>query len=157
LDVSDRDYFDVHRGIDTDVIYIGRPMIGRDSGMSIIPLSRRINKSDGSFGGVVILGLQTEYFLEFYQKIDLGQNSLISLIGMDGFTRARQTNSESESSQDIRESNLWKNIQARPNGTVIANNYQDKDGLITSYRVMPDYPLVVAVGESIQVALADYE
>jgi len=125
--------------------------------MSIIPLSRRINKSDGSFGGVVILGLQTEYFLEFYQKIDLGQNSLISLIGMDGFTRARQTNSESESSQDIRESNLWKNIQARPNGTVIANNYQDKDGLITSYRVMPDYPLVVAVGESIQVALADYE
>jgi len=157
MDVSDREYFNVHRDVDTDMIYIGRPMIGSNNGQSIIPLSRRINKPDGSFGGVVVLGLQTEYLLQFYQKIDLGPNSLISLIGMDGVVRARQANLEVGSGQDVTDSYLWKSILTRPNGTAIANTAQDAGGLITSYRVMPDYPLVVTVGESIQVALADHE
>jgi len=157
MDVSDREYFNVHRGVDTDMIYIGRPMIGSNNGQYIIPLSRRINKPDGSFGGVVVLGLQTEYLLQFYQKIDLGQNSLISLIGMDGVVRACQANLEVGSGQDVTDSYLWESILTRPNGTAITNNFQDKGGLITSYRVMPDYPLIVTVGESIQVALADYE
>lgn len=30
-------------------------------------------KPDGSFGGIVYIGLKTDYFLSFYQKIDIGQ------------------------------------------------------------------------------------
>jgi len=87
---SDRDYFQRHRVADGQNVIIGMPITGRVTGQVIIPLTRRINKPDGSFGGIVLIGLKADYFTSFYKKIDLGQEQLISLTGMDGFVRARQ-------------------------------------------------------------------
>jgi len=155
---SDRDYFKVHRDFASPNLYIGQTIIGRIEGQSLIPLTRRINKPDGSFGGIVYIGLKTNYFLEFYNKIDLGKDQLISLSGMDGFNRARRVGENFATGQDLRGSEFWRNIQAgRSEASFIATNILDGISRITSYRIMPDYPLIVAVGKSSQVALAGYE
>ncbi|WP_378956153.1 ATP-binding protein [Pelosinus sp. sgz500959] len=155
---SDREYFQIHRVTDSQDLVIGRPVIGLSSGQNIIPMTRRINKPDGSFGGIVFLGLKANYFLEFYKKIDLGQNQLISLIGKDGFNRARRVGDNLETGQDNRGSKFWENVQnGHLEASFLSTNILDKVTRVTSYRIIPEYPLIVAVGKSTQVAMAAYE
>jgi len=155
---SDREYFLMHQdSLDQD-LHIGKSIISRSSSQQIIPLTRRINKADGSFGGIVFVGLKTDYFLSFYQKINLGQHQLIALTGMDGFNRARQSNDNIESGQDMRNSTFWKKSQENiPSASYVATNIYDGVTRIMSYRIMPEYPLIVTVGKSAQIALATHE
>ena len=51
---SDREYFIFHRYDSGPGPHIGVPVISRSSGKWVIPVSRRINKPDGSFAGVVL-------------------------------------------------------------------------------------------------------
>jgi signal transduction histidine kinase len=80
---------------------------------------------------------------------------------MDGFIRARQTNEKVDFDQDIRQGAFWKdNLQTgRPYGTLanVVTNEIDRIERINSYRVLPEYPLVVTIGKSNQVVLASFE
>ena len=155
---SERDYFLVPQASVSQGLYIGRTITGRTTSQQIIPLSRRINKPDGSFGGIVYIGLRSDYFLSFYQKIDLGQQQLISLNGRDGFNRARRVGDNSETGEDNRGSAFWdKYLEGSPFASYLSTNIYDGVTRVMSYRVMPEYPLIVAVGKSIQVALAEHE
>ncbi|MFP3434815.1 hypothetical protein SB781_34200, partial [Paraburkholderia sp. SIMBA_061] len=62
-DFSDRDYFISHRksadaGLYVSSVYAARSRRGAQS----IAMSRRINRPDGSFGGVAIVAIDVEYF-----------------------------------------------------------------------------------------------
>jgi len=155
--ISEREYFQFQRSPDADSLFIGKPIQNKINRLNTIPLSRRLNKPDGSFGGIVYIGLQADYFLEFYDKIDLGENQEISLTGLDGIVRARQSGNNLEAGQDLTSSALWKNIQINPYGTYIANTASDGIPRVLSYRVMSDYPLAFTIGKTTKVALAGYE
>ena len=49
---ADRDYFRVHRARADLGLYIGQPIVSRLTGERMLPFSRRIDKPDGSLGGV---------------------------------------------------------------------------------------------------------
>ena len=156
--IADREYFHAQRDTNADTLFIGKPIRVRVTGQNTIPLTRRINKPDGSFGGIVYIGLKVDYFVSIYQKIDLGQNQLISLTGSDGFIRVRRVGDKIETDEDSRDGRLWKNVQSgRTEDSFLSTNILDGVTRLTSYRVMDDYPLIVAVGKSTQVALAGYE
>jgi len=87
---SDREFFQVHRDADTGKLFIGKPVVGRGSGKMSMQLSRRINKADGSFGGVVVVSADPNYFAEYYKSINLGEGSSIAMIGRDSIVRVRQ-------------------------------------------------------------------
>lgn len=150
-------HFLVHQNSVSDKLIIGAPIIGQTCKKQTIPLTRRINKPDGSFGGVVYIGLKVDYFLDFYQKMNLGQNQLIALVGLDGIVRARQSGNNLEIGQDVIGSLLWESVRDYPCGTYIANDFLDGISRIVSYRAMPDYPLIFTIGKATKEALADYE
>ncbi len=155
---SDREYFLIHQDNDSNKLTIGKPVLGRITGQTVIPLTRRVNKPDGSFGGIVYIGLKTDYFLSFGEKIDLGENQLISLIDKDGAFLIRKAGTRLDSGLDNRESRLWQSVQTGlQSETHRKNSRVDGINRIVSYRVMPDYPLTVVTGKSAEVALADHE
>ena len=157
LNYSDREYFQVHQDNANGDLYIGKPIIGRLDKHTIIPLTRRINKPDGSFGGIIYVSLRADYFLKFYSKMDLGPDQLISLSGTDGFNRARRVGDNLETGQDNRGSEFWRKIQAgHTSATYVSTNMIDGITRITSYQVMPDYPLIVAVGKSTHVVMNNF-
>src|SRR5262249_53745999 len=91
IDLSDREHFRVHLNPDAPQPFISRPVVGRGSGKPSIQISRRIEQPDGSFAGVGVVSLDPAYFNRFFESINLGPHSLVSLIGRDGVLRARST------------------------------------------------------------------
>lgn len=156
INVADREYFTVHRQQDSGKLFIGKPVVSRITGQWAIPMSRRINKPDGSFGGVVSAAVDPIYFTDFYGKADLGENGLVNLIGLDGISRARQSGSRVSSGLDLTGSPLFKQQAIRATGDLLGPGSIEKVPRYISYRTLADYPLVVAVGTSQQEVLAGY-
>lgn len=88
IDLSDRPHFRAHLGRSEDLLCISVPMIGRASGKMSVQMSRRFSKSNGQFGGVVVASLDPSHLTKFYDKIDLGMQASIALIGEDGVVRS---------------------------------------------------------------------
>lgn len=66
-------------------LFIG-PYVSEAAGApkNIILAARRINKLDGSFGGIVMAAVKSEYFLDFFASIDLGTRRSMSILRTDG-------------------------------------------------------------------------
>jgi diguanylate cyclase (GGDEF)-like protein/PAS domain S-box-containing protein len=86
---ADRPYFIYHRDTPDTKLRIGDPLLSRTTGRPTIPLSKRINNLDGSFGGVLIAGIDSEYFTNFYKSFKLGPHSGITLVRGDGIVLTR--------------------------------------------------------------------
>ena len=144
--IKDREHFIVHKNYDSGP-FISKPVLGRASGKWSIQLSRRINKADGSFGGVVVVSVDPFYFAHFYQLIDLGENAAIALIGRDGVTRARQAGNGFSLGQDISH-RLQEILSAGNSGNYAAASQYDGIRRFYSFQTLDDFPLVVIVGVS---------
>ena len=152
---SDRTFFQVHRAADTEKLFVSRPLIGRASGKMSIQVTRRINKADGSFGGVVVIGVDPNYFAQFYQQVDLGEKSVIGLIGLDGFVRIRQSGNEINLDLNYNNFEIMKALAVSDEGTLISPSPVDGLIRIRSYRALKEFPLAVWVGVTEAYAFND--
>jgi signal transduction histidine kinase len=156
IDLSDREHFRVHRDGTVSGLYVSKPVLGRASGKWSLQLTRRIDKADGSFGGVVVISIDPSYFTGFYLDVDLGRDGLIALTGMDGIVRARRTAETAELGQDVSRARLFDELKLSDRGSYVTNSVVDGIARIFSYRKLQGYPLVVVVGVGEQEALAPY-
>lgn len=146
---ADREYFKTHAADNSDRLLIGKPVLGRTSGKWIVPLTRRINQSDGSFGGVVFMAVNPEFFAKDYKSAVLGPQASIALIGLDGTTRVRRNSGKISYGGDVSASQLFREIPKAPVGQYSAVAASDGVSRTISYRVLEDYPLAVVVASSI--------
>lgn len=63
-------------------VFIGRHDTKKDG--SLIIMSRRYNKLDGEFGGIVVAAINPNYFVDFYSSIADGPNKFMALMLPDG-------------------------------------------------------------------------
>ena len=64
--------------------FIGKQTTRSKAHPELIVMSRRINKLDGTFGGVMIAGVNPTYFSDFFASVDQGSNRFLSLMLDDG-------------------------------------------------------------------------
>jgi diguanylate cyclase (GGDEF)-like protein len=153
---ADRGHFKTHQQSTKDDLYISTPVLGRVSGTWQIPITRRINKPDGSFGGIVVLSVDPGYFTEFYKKADLGHDGLVTLVGLDGVARARRVGDVLSFGDDISKSGFFKELTNNRSGGFFNGGKLDGIRRYVSYRVLAEYPLVVAVGTSEREVLSGF-
>ena len=154
VNLADRAFFKEHQRSDSNALRIGEPVLGRSSGRWAIPLTRRFNKSDGSFGGVVDIAVDADHFTALFQKSDLGPNDVMSLVRTDGVVLARRHGAESSFGQDVSKSSLMAELERSPVGSYSTIGLIDPTKRFFSYRKLPDYPVIVTVGTSETDALA---
>jgi len=156
--IGDREHFEALKGVDTGKAFISKPILKRSSGKWSIQMTRRINKSDGSFGGVVIASLDPFYFTNFYNQVNLGKNSAVGLVGYDGIVRAWQSNQQSSMGQDVNNINsqLMKELAENNSGQYWATSPIDGVKRVYSYHSLPDYQMAVTVGLSETEILAGF-
>ena len=148
--VADREHFQVHKQQDTGMLFVSKPLVGRASGKWSIQLSRRVNKPDGSFGGIAVASIDPYYFAAFYQRLNLGEASSIALVGRDRIVRVRQSGNEVAIGQDFSNSEVIRRLAVSEVGSFTASSPVDGINRIYSYRALRDYPLVVVAGVSEQ-------
>jgi PAS domain S-box-containing protein len=156
VNVADREHFSVHIGRDNGLLFVGKPVIGRVTGKTVIPLTRRINKADGSFGGVGMVLIEPARFTNIFLDARLPPLDIISLAGLDGITRATLQGAVTSSGQDISKSRLFAARALRPDGNEVSRGGLDNVPRLFSYRTLHNYPVVAVVGTPEVDALADF-
>jgi PAS domain S-box-containing protein len=156
VDISDREHFKVHAASDTRRAHVGKPVTGRASGRAVVPVSRRINKSDGSFGGVAIALIEPVRFVEVLREARLREHDTIALVTLDGITVARLRGSTPTWGDDIRKSTLFEAQAARPVGNFAAAGQLDNVRRLFSYRTLAHYGLIAVVGSAESDVLAGF-
>src|SRR5690349_8395876 len=154
--LGDRDWFKVHQGQSSDAPFLGKPLLGRVTGKWAFQMSRRIDRPDGSFGGVLYASIDPTYFSKFYRQADLGKEGLVTLVGLDGITHARRVGQELTFGEDMRESTLFAEQAKNSVGNFVSTGKLDGKRRLISYRRLKQYPLIVAVGTSQNEALASF-
>ena len=148
VDFSDRDYFRVHAGKEKSGLFIGevlqpRPPYGGDTFFSV---SRRRERADGSFGGVIQISALPGYFESFYETMGREGGAYYALLRQDGVVLARLPRPDGP-------------VRLRPDGPLaLAATAGQTSGLISAlssadnrerriaFAKIPNYPLYVLAG-----------
>jgi diguanylate cyclase (GGDEF)-like protein/PAS domain S-box-containing protein len=147
---ADRDYFKAHAADPSDQLSIGQPIIGRLTGQWILSLTRRVNRADGSFGGVIFMALNPAFLAQNYEKAEQGLNNTQALIGLDGITRARRNGEKISFGENVSASQLFKEIPKARSGHYTGVAASDGQRRLASYQVMNGYPMVTVVASSLK-------
>lgn len=150
----DREHVRVHQGADSGALFLSKPVLGRVSGKWSMQLTRRINRADGGFGGVVVVSMDPFYFTRVYQQIKLGENDTVSLIGDDGIVRARRTGAVVGIGQDVSASPIMAAVKSHASGGLRMRSSIDGRERIYAFRQVGAYPLSVVVGLDVEDLLA---
>ena len=154
--VADRSYFPYHRDTPDNTLRISELVQSRlDDRSSMIVLSKRITKLDGSFGGVVAAAIDKDYFNGFYGRFQLGPDGGISLIRNDGTLLIRWP--LSDKSTDLSRTDLFTR-HLKLSSVGYYKIISPFDGIVKhlGYEETPHYPMVVTVAMSEDWMLADW-
>jgi diguanylate cyclase (GGDEF)-like protein/PAS domain S-box-containing protein len=153
----DCDYFIYHRTHDDGALRIGAPIPGRNLEGWLIPVTRRFNRADGTFGGVAVAAINPKYFQEFYDGLDLGKNSAVVLVSLDGKLLVRRPFTEANVSRDMSQSRLFERLKEAPKGTDEMASSVDGVRRLNSYEQGQTYPIVVAIAQDMTELLAPWK
>jgi diguanylate cyclase (GGDEF)-like protein len=133
------------------------PVISRSSGKWVIPVSRRINNPDGSFGGVVLATVDIDFFKAFYDSLQIGNAGAVALVLNSGVMLIRRPFDIKVTGKDMRGTELYRYYTTQgPAGTAFIRSAQDGVTRLNSYRNLPHYPVFVAAALSKDEILQDW-
>src|ERR1700733_12628329 len=157
-DLSDREHFRVHLDGAYHGLFIGKPVLGRVSGRTSIPVSLRVDAADGRFLGVIVFQLSPGRLTTLHQAIDFGPRGMIALFGTDNILRARFGADSPDGTTGIGGGIRTLPERSGADGTRdvvhIAESPVDHVVRVYSDRRLAGYPLFVAVGLDLDDVLA---
>ena len=144
FDLHDREHFQTFLKDHSDRLYVGRPIVGRASNTWVVPFARPIIAADGSFKGVITLGVDPAMLTHFYEVIDIGKQGRITLIGDDDYVRAAEGSGHNILGQKLNPP-LWK---AHPDGDSFYAQAFDGVRRLITFRKVKGLPFIVGVAFS---------
>lgn len=152
---SDRRYFAYHRETPGSTLRINEPLQSRLTGRSTIILSKRIDKQDGSFAGVLTAAIDSDYFNQFYRTFQLGPDGSISLLRDDGVVLIRWP--VSDRSTNLSATDLFsKHLKHGSAGYYKIISPFDGIEKYIGHEKTPHFPMVITVAISEAWLLSDW-
>jgi diguanylate cyclase (GGDEF)-like protein len=153
---SDRDYFKFHQNNPSEEMRIGGPVRGRATTGWLIPVTRRFNSPDGSFGGVAVAAVNPAYFQKFYDQFEVGKRGAILLASLNAKLLVRRPFVEANVGRDMADSNVFRLMKTASAGSAEISAATDGAARLNSYQVGTEYPIVVSVGVQMDELLATW-
>jgi PAS domain S-box-containing protein len=149
--VSDRAYFIAQRDHPGLGVVLSDPLMTKAEHLPALVMSRRLEKRDGSFDGIVQAEVDLEAFQRVYEAIDLGQGSAISLLRDDGMLVVRQP--QVPEAFGVKFPEL---IATGSEGAGLRAGTIDQKPRLVGVAHVAQFPLVVAVTREKSVALVSW-
>ena len=155
IDLSDRDYFRVHKDNPKAGTYVSEVLKARAADATFFTLSRPINGPDGTFGGVTTISIAPEYFINFYAK--LPPPGVFALVRDDGAILARYPDLSQRLEKLSPDSTVMRSIKEHPTeGFVTGKSPFDGHTRLFAYRKMPRYNIYVVSGIESGVVIREW-
>ncbi|GGD79088.1 GGDEF domain-containing protein [Caballeronia grimmiae] len=155
--VADRDYFVAQIPRGKEGLFLSRPYQSRArGGASSIALSRRITLSDGSFGGIALLAVNTDYFQSMMQALAVGPHGASLILQKDGTVVARNPRLKAGEPSSVAHSPTFKQMLATEQGFYIARSPVDGLTRLYSFAQVPDTNLIAVVAPSYDDVLSGW-
>ncbi|CAO4167269.1 sensor domain-containing diguanylate cyclase [Methylorubrum populi] len=142
---ADRAYFRAHRERADLGLIISPPLVSHLLNEPVIVLSRRIDKPDGSFGGVVLASLKLSYFTTLFNRIDVGKDGGVNLYLRDGTRLMRHPFVEADIGANIAWSEPFRRFVEKRSGRFIAVSVRDGIERYYTFTQVGDLPLILNV------------
>ncbi len=157
LDVSTRDYFRyaLEHGRTVDQAFVGQATVSQFMRQWHLSVVRWMRNPDRSFGGVIIADYRVNALQDLFQKLDLGRQGLVALIGLhDGRLRAAVGGPITTPDESVAETPMFAALQAAPDGIWVGHSAADGIERAHGFHQIPGRDLAVVVGIGLQAALA---
>jgi hypothetical protein len=89
INISDRDYFQALHGRVFPGVFLSEPVQNRGTGEWTFFLARQIRGKNGQILGLVMVGIASAFFQDFFKAINPSEHATISLFRSDGVLLAR--------------------------------------------------------------------
>ena len=157
INVSEKANYRHHRDSPDRNALIGTAIRYLVDGSWVLTVSRRIDRADGSFGGIVVAVIRLDAFTDFYGSFDIGEHGVISLVRTDGRMIARHPFDEPSIGKMLPNAPTSEDLPPRPP----AGDYEYSakvDGIdrLASYRRVDPFPVVVTVALAKSEVLAHW-
>ncbi len=157
INASSREFFKFHQTNPDRGTHIGTPIRSLLNNEWVIPVSRRIDKPNGQFGGVAVVLIDLAYFSNFYKAFDIGADGAIAILNSDARLLVREPFMETLLEKPPAMAVLIEKLKATSQGTYLSPG-SPVDGVkrIISYRSIAKPPLIVTVGISMERVLGPW-
>lgn len=153
---ADRDYFRAHRADANLGLVISRPVQSRLLNVPVIVLSRRINKPDGSFGGIVSASLKLSYFSRLFANIGLGAEGAINLYLGDGTRFMRHPHVVADIGADMSGASTFRRFVRDGESAFVDDSPRDGVRRFYTYSWIGTLPLILNVALSVEEIEAEW-
>jgi signal transduction histidine kinase len=158
VNLSDRDYFQMLKKTNTDELVISKPVISKRNHIWVIVLARRLVDGQGNFDGIVFGTIPLEYFKEQFEKLDLGEGGVLSLLDSHMTIHMRIPWSESYMGRAIKARDYMMKFFNSNELFIVSRSVSEIDNIERLYttRKLENYPFVVIVGLSTKQILESW-
>jgi len=156
LALGDLRQFAVHRERGGDRLYVGRPERNRLSQQWTVQFTRPIRAADGHLAGVIAVAIRPDYFLRFYDSIDLGPDAAVSLMRLDATVIARSSRADGNRHMGAAIPDAPQLRDTGASGAFRKLSSLDTIERFYAWRKLPEYGLVVTVGQAVPDAEARF-
>jgi len=147
--LSDRDYFQIHRQPAPYMgVYISKPFAPRAAANAdvSIGLSQRLDDAHGQFAGIVVGTLRLNYFRRLFDGLSLGPRDSITLLRADGTVLMQRPYHREDVGRSIANAASFKSLLQADGGSYLGTAALDGTERFYSFKHVGKYQLIVAVG-----------
>ena len=157
LNVENRSFFQHHVSNPDSEPYLGSPITSPSRANWRVTVSRRLERADHQFAGVVAASLNSLYFERHYRALDLGPETAISAFRTDGTLLFRYPGVSAYLVPSYANSGLFRSWSPSHFAGVLRYTAL-ADGLdrVAAYDTSSRFPVIVNVAASVHEALADW-
>jgi diguanylate cyclase (GGDEF)-like protein len=154
--IGSRAYFRAHAANPSRELMISKPMKSILTARDIIILSRRLERENGAFAGVMAAAIEPIYLASFVDATKIGKDGFFSVRATDGTFVAAKTRTGFRSQGPVFQNSA---PIAERSGVAVrsADRYLDRKSRLVAWDTVPHYPLVAIVGVSSTTLMEEYE
>ncbi len=154
FNVAGRDFFWKARDRRDGQLTASIPAINRINDKQTIVFSRRLEDSKGNFVGIVLAGVNTEYFEDIYGAIQSVHSLLFTLLDPDGIILFRHPDGANATGKELSNKAIWRDALSKGEGGFRVFGQADSNIRYVSIRKVPEYPLIVDISVTEATSLA---
>jgi diguanylate cyclase (GGDEF)-like protein len=156
INIADRSYFRDFAADDRSQLVQLAPVNSRFTAGWTTVIARKVVGPNGQFLGVVSRDISPANLERFFESLELGTGSAISMLHRDGTMLARYPHVETMIGRNFRTAPVQQILSKANHGTTRLISPVDGESRLAAARALSEFPLSIIVTTTVATALADW-